>query len=827
MALNYKKLQSGISGQKQTDPRKIFTTLKRDTSKFKRPSDEQADVLDLWYAKRDRADNTLKMNTGSGKTVVGLLCLQSSLNEGVGPAVYVAPDKYLVKQVVAEAASLGVTVTENENDPGFIAGTAILVINIKKLVNGRSVFGVGRAGTKISIGSLVIDDAHACLATVAEQFRIRLSSTHKAYGPLLELFKSDLASQSASGYLDIEAQDPRTAMAVPYWAWKDKQDEVLRILHPYREDESLGWPWRLVEDVLSLSQCAFGGGHLEIAPRFIPIDNIPAFTGAKRRIYMTATLADDGILVSHFQADPKEVADPIRPKGGGDIGDRMILAPQEINPKITTDEIKALLSHVAQSLNVAVIVPSKKRAEFWSDVAHQTLTADNMEAGTDRLRAGHVGLTVFVAKYDGVDLPGTACEVLVIDGLPEVYGLLERIEQEALDGTRRQLLRQVQRIEQGMGRGVRSSQDHCVVMLMGSRLTSRLHGAEARAMFSPATRAQLELGRDITSQLKGQPLAEIAKVMEDCLNGRDEWLELSRSAVVNADAGNASHIEESVVALRNAFDAARLGRYDAAEKEVQVVIDKTKERPARGYLLQQRAEYLHHLDPVKAQETQLAAVQANTALLRPIKGVSYRKLEVPRDGQAATAVAFMKQFLEKNELVLWVNALTESLAWGEENSGTFESAMRDLGLFLGYGSQQPEKESGRGPDNLWAVGALKYFVIECKSGATQAQAINKHDCNQLNGSMTWFSAQYDQTCSATPIMVHPKTKPEFAATLHAASRIIEGDRLVKLIKALNDYAVAIGQNNGFAEPKVVAAQLQHFGLTPAEVVARYTVKPSK
>jgi replicative superfamily II helicase len=146
MALNYKKLQSGISAQKQTDPRKIFTTLKRDTSKFKRPSDEQADVLDLWYAKKDRADNTLKMNTGSGKTVVGLLCLQSSLNEGVGPAVYVAPDKYLVKQVVAEAASLGVTVTESENDPSFIAGTAILVINIRKLVNGRSVFGVGREG---------------------------------------------------------------------------------------------------------------------------------------------------------------------------------------------------------------------------------------------------------------------------------------------------------------------------------------------------------------------------------------------------------------------------------------------------------------------------------------------------------------------------------------------------------------------------------------------------------------------------------------------------------------------------------------------------------
>ena len=40
------------------------------------------------------------MNTGSGKTVVGLLILKSCLNEEKGPAVYVVPDSYLVKQVI-------------------------------------------------------------------------------------------------------------------------------------------------------------------------------------------------------------------------------------------------------------------------------------------------------------------------------------------------------------------------------------------------------------------------------------------------------------------------------------------------------------------------------------------------------------------------------------------------------------------------------------------------------------------------------------------------------------------------------------------------------
>ena len=151
------------------------------------------------------------------------------------------------------------------------------------------------------------------------------------------------------------------------------------------------WPWPLIRDVLPLCQAAFGGGYLEIAPRYLPIDNIPAFTDAARPIYMTATLADDGILVSHFQADPEEVVQPIRPKGGGDIGDRMILAPPEVNPDITVDEIKEMAHRRSKGINVCVIVSSKERAKYWADVADQTLDKDTIESGAERLRKGHVG----------------------------------------------------------------------------------------------------------------------------------------------------------------------------------------------------------------------------------------------------------------------------------------------------------------------------------------------------------------------------------------------------------------------------------------------------
>ncbi|MFQ7716561.1 MAG: DEAD/DEAH box helicase [Blautia sp.] len=62
-----------------------------------------------WYTKR-RADKDLiiKLHTGEGKTLVGLLLLQSLLNSKEGPCLYICPNKYLVRQVCSEADKFGI-----------------------------------------------------------------------------------------------------------------------------------------------------------------------------------------------------------------------------------------------------------------------------------------------------------------------------------------------------------------------------------------------------------------------------------------------------------------------------------------------------------------------------------------------------------------------------------------------------------------------------------------------------------------------------------------------------------------------------------------------
>ena len=70
---------------KELDPIKLYSELDRksDTGPL-RPA--QDFVLREWHEnRRESTDEIIKLHTGQGKTIVGLLTLLSRLNEGLGP----------------------------------------------------------------------------------------------------------------------------------------------------------------------------------------------------------------------------------------------------------------------------------------------------------------------------------------------------------------------------------------------------------------------------------------------------------------------------------------------------------------------------------------------------------------------------------------------------------------------------------------------------------------------------------------------------------------------------------------------------------------------
>lgn len=195
---------------------------------------------------------------------------------------------------------------------------------------------------------------------------------------------------------------------------------------------------------------------------------------------MTATLSDDSVIVTHFGADPNSLGQPLVPASSQSMGERMIVMPQELNSDLTTADIRTMLVELAEKVNVVVIVPSAEAAKAWESDADQVLIGDKVPDGVEKLRKGHVGMTVLVNRYDGIDLPGNACRVLAISDLPEVNSYADLVDSEVLSGSAVNLKRQIERVEQGMGRGVRSNDDYCAVVLLGAKLTTRLRSAEGR-----------------------------------------------------------------------------------------------------------------------------------------------------------------------------------------------------------------------------------------------------------------------------------------------------------------------------------------------------------
>ena len=111
--IDFNKLNATNTIDTLTNPRDIFSSLPNKDTKYQYPRDVQGQVWQKWFEKKDDSSIILKMNTGSGKTVVGLIVLKSSLNENKGTAVYVVPDNFLVQQVMNEAKLLGIPVTDN------------------------------------------------------------------------------------------------------------------------------------------------------------------------------------------------------------------------------------------------------------------------------------------------------------------------------------------------------------------------------------------------------------------------------------------------------------------------------------------------------------------------------------------------------------------------------------------------------------------------------------------------------------------------------------------------------------------------------------------
>lgn len=585
----------------------------------------------------------------------------------------------------------------------------------------------------------------------------------------------------------------------------------------------------MIERCLETCDCIITASAIEISPKGIDLDKISSLEEASRRIYMSATLADDSVFVSALGLDTEDMKNIITPENANDMGDRLIIFPKYVNSDISEIEIKEKVEETAKKYNVVILVPSFSRAKFWDEQGMRTATKDNIDGIVKALKSGkHVGKIIFVNRYDGIDLPGDACRMLVIDGLPPLNSIKDRYIQSVAPQSTILLREQVQRIEQGMGRGVRSNDDECCVVLMGDELSDVLSRNKGIDYFSAATRCQYDLSKQLwdllVSETGSKPtIDQIFELANYSLEKNAEWVTTCKENLAAVKYSTEAKVDEKIVAQRKAYEKAINMQWLDAANAIKIVKDKENDKKTKGYLCQIQAEYINKIDSALSQEILKVGKNLSAAILSPLAGIQYQRTINTIPQAQAISTNLLAGKLGLNELLVYIDGVLSNLCIGSEYE-KFEEALNQIGVVLGFVCSRPDKETGGyGPDNLWAIDSNKYLVIECKTEAI-TQTIKKDYCNQLSGSVNWFKENYVYPNECTPIIVHPSKFVDVVASPDENMRVMTEEELTCFRKNIRDFYNALCHNGSISDISKINELLSIYKLRKDDIVNRYTVK---
>ncbi len=789
--VDFKKKLGKRKIEKKINPIEIYDSLdRRSETGPLRPSQDY--ILKEWYNKRaDDKDLIVKLHTGEGKTLIGLLILQSQLNKAKLPSLYICPNKYLAQQVILEARKFGIgycQINEDNTLPNeFLDGEKILITYVQKVFNGKTIFGLDNKS--ILVDSVIIDDSHACIDSIKDAFTISFDKEHKFYQFILEIFEEDIKSQGAGSFLEIKGGDYDTFLPVPYWSLLEKRDLILQEISKYREEIIFNWPF--IKNNMNNFQIFISGNKIELSPYSIPIHHFGTFDKASHRILMSATTQNDSFFIKGLSFSKNSVKTPLTNPSQKWSGEKMILIPSLIDDSLNRNDIVNIFAKENDKLRFGIVflVNSFKKAQLHKAIGSIVADSSSIYHLVTQLKKGYYkNPVVFVNRYDGIDLPDESCRILIFDSLPYFDSLSDKYEEACRLKSDIINTKIAQKIEQGIGRSVRGEKDYSAIILIGNDLVRFIKSSKTNKYFSNQTQKQVEIGLEIAKMAQEDiesgtsPEEALKSLLTQLLKRDDGWKEYYVKEMSNAQAYNPEENLYDILEVEHEAEKYYyLGNYEkACELMQQLIDDKIKSNDEKGWYLQQLARYKYRLSKVDHNAIQKSAFEKNRQLLKPKDGITYKRLQFINENRIRRIKNWINQFPTYEDLIVNIDGVLDDLSFGTE-SERFEKALYEVGLMLGFLSERPDKEFKKGPDNLWCGIDNHYFVFECKSEINdKRQEINKHEAGQMNSHCGWFEEEYGKDVNVTYVLViHTKTLSSSANFTHPV-RILRKGKLRNL-----------------------------------------------
>jgi Type III restriction enzyme, res subunit len=252
--MDFSKLGSTTKAPPPLNPIKIFETLPSLPGTFNDLWRGQDKALTEWHTNRDKQDVLVSLNTGAGKTVVGLLIAQSLVNEGLSNVLYVCSTIDLVRQTSEEAKRIGMEYTtrvqrEFSNDL-FETGKSFCITTYAALFNGYSALR-----NRFFPQAIIFDDAHVAESLLRGAFTLRIDGrdNKKLFGEIVELFRPHFEELGVAGRFrdSLDLSRHSTSFVAPPGLY-ERSARLLKILLRYgiKDHDKLKYPFAWLEDHL-------------------------------------------------------------------------------------------------------------------------------------------------------------------------------------------------------------------------------------------------------------------------------------------------------------------------------------------------------------------------------------------------------------------------------------------------------------------------------------------------------------------------------------------------------------------------------------------------
>lgn len=718
----------------------------------------QGDVIRA-YARdhQTTADLALELPTGTGKTLPGLLIGEWVRRAGEGPVIYATPTKQLARQVAATA--------EREGMPGvLLIGSAKQWDAIDETaVEGAEAIGITtyssvfNSSPKLPVPRLLIfDDAHAGEQFVGNEYgvTIRRHENESAYLSILEPLKpflSGLLIQRLEGAPDPGAHHQvRLILPAVDSAALAKLDAALAAL-----PGSYSYDFAMIRSGLAACCVYLSYGGIQIRPMIPPTFENRVFGRAKQRIYLSATLGSGGELERTFGR--REITRmPLPTKTPPRSGRRLFVFPDLVKG----GDSQGLTERIVGMTNKALVLSQETVAN--AEAAAEALVSDDVpvfgredleQRGLNAFAEAEEGVLGLANRYDGLDLPGDACRIVVLGGRPDAVGLQERFLSERAEASVALAERLRTRIVQGAGRCTRGPNDYAVVVVLGSDIAKYFSRPENLSALEPELQAEVAFG---WTNSKGADPDEVIENVEMFLAHGADWREQGepmvaefRQDAVKVDSPAAEALGSAAGLEVEAWELAHGGDWIGASEKLQQAVPLVGPEATRGYrglLLYLAGVWLF----LGAQdETQRARVRqlVREAVLAANRGTWLKEMRVlpgtdevslvAVDVVAVNAiVARLRGQLRTTQINATLTEMAEGLA--QDTSTRYEGALTILGSFLGAEASKP-KGQGR-CDSAWLWGTAMWMTIEAKSEEHDDGLLPLKDVRQANTQLDQLAA---------------------------------------------------------------------------------------